>query len=117
MNIKRIELKEDTQIRNWVVPAGFVSDGCTFPGILKLFKGMMKTDEYYLGCVLHDFLRRYAIVSVEEADAELKRYIRDDLGDHFRAQIYWLFVKFGRALYTKIYQLPPEWEKYRKPII
>ncbi len=116
VKITRIELTEDIQVRNWIIPAGFTSDGCTFPGPLRFFKAFMKTDKYYLGCVLHDFLRRYAIVSVPEADAELKRYIRDDMGDHFRAQIYWLFVKFSRSFFTKTIELPKQWEKYRKPV-
>jgi len=109
-------IKRDTRIGQWIIPAGFETDGCTFPGVLKYLKGIMKAKEYYLGCALHDFLRRYAIVPVPEVDKELKWYICDVNHDHIRAHLYWLAVKLMRLWFQRTQPLPAEWEKYRNPV-
>ena len=108
--------QQDTQIGQWIIPAGFQTDGCTFPGIFKYIKGIMKAKEYYIGCALHDFLRRYEIVPVPEADKELKRYIRDVKHDHIRAHLYWLVVKFMRPWFQHTQTLPVKWGQYRNPV-
>jgi len=108
--------KKDVKVRQWILPAGFQSDGCTFPGILKYLRGIMKADEYSLGCALHDFLRRYAVVSVPEADKELRQYIYEEKGDRIRSYLYWLAVKFIRNRYTSTLQLPTQWEQYRNKV-
>jgi len=91
------------------IPDGFArsSDGCTW-GPDKLFGIQMKP-----ACIYHDFLRRYGIVGVKEADRLFHRFLIH-LGVHRAiARFYWFVVKITRWYFKKVQPLPREWEGYR----
>jgi len=117
--MKDAKLLIDGQV--WSVPVEFIkmSDGCSFPSWMKKIPKLMKllrSQKYKSICHLHDFLLEYNIVQRQTADKLMKRWIRDEQGDHVRAQVYWLGAKLGRLRKTHaIRVLPAVWEQYRHP--
>lgn len=107
------DVLKDMHLLGWTVPAGFVSDGCTFPGPLHHIRRLMRADKYAEGCILHDWLRRYGLCRISQADRLLREYIGDVAGDPWMADIYYLAVKLARPWFSKSVPLPPQWEKFR----
>jgi hypothetical protein len=102
---KRV-LEKDLRVGNWTIPEGFVTDECTM------------APEFSVGdaCVLHDFLRRYRLVSTGDAD----RIFRDECrkrSNWLLANIYYYGVKILRPFFRQTFELPYEWSTYRYPQI
>jgi hypothetical protein len=97
------------EFEGWRVPTNFVSDGCT--GVSD-----GKANKYAPACVLHDFLRRHAIVSKRAADAIFYRNLLNLGAGRIRASLYWIGVRITAPFATRTYKLPPEWAEYAKPI-
>lgn len=99
----------------WVVPEGFVSDGCTCAPD-ELFGVDLRP-----ACEWHDWARRhlvhYGVMTVQEADKLFKAYLIRLGLPRWCAHLYWLGVKIGRPWFSRTYPVPrPEWLRYvRKP--
>jgi len=95
------------------IPRDMRSDGCTFPGPLQIFKGIMGASRYIQYCREHDFLRRYEIINWFKANLLLGRRIAGDGWEgKLRAPFYFLFTTVSYPLYSNTKRLPPEWKKY-----
>jgi hypothetical protein len=94
------------EFEGWRVPTNFVSDGCT----------LAKDGRWSDACIMHDFLRRHAIVSKREADAIFYRHLLHLGAGRIRAALYWIGVRITAPFATRTYKLPPEWAEYAKPI-
>jgi len=102
-------LRNDITVGRWTIPKGFVSDRCTWA-----------PDRWFgidlsPACILHDFLRRYAIVSVREADRELHAQLLALGAPRWLARFYWFAVKVTRPWFRRTQTLPWAWRSYRFP--
>jgi len=105
----RKRLSQNVTIGRWTIPEGFVSDGCTWA-----------PDRWFgvdlsPACLLHDFLRRYAIVTVREADRELHAQLIELGAPRWLARFYWFVVKITRPWFRRTEALPRKWRAYRLP--
>lgn len=48
------EMLEDIPVNGFVIPVGFVSDGCSSPR--KMWSVFPPVQDYFISCVLHDYL-------------------------------------------------------------
>lgn len=95
------------------IPPDMPSDGCTFPGILKVFRKLLGADRYKEYCREHDFLRRYGIIKWYKANWLLaKRIASSNIVGILRSPIYFIFTTVTYPFYSKTQPLPKEWEGY-----
>lgn len=94
----------------WRVPDNFRSDGCTFAPDRWFGKDLTPA------CRLHDFLRLYDLVPVEEADRIFYHKLLELGAPRLLARIYWVGVKLLRPFREKPQKLPLWWEQYRRPL-
>ena len=95
------------------VPPDMKSDGCSFPGILKLFKKLLGADKYKDYCVEHDFLRRYDVIDWFDANKLLaKRIAGEGLAGKLRCLFYLLFTTISYPWYSGTERLPDEYREY-----
>lgn len=109
-------LQHDMIVADYVIPAGFKTDGCTMCGFLKW---LLRANRFYDLCVLHDFMRRhlvhYDLVTVKHADEYFKQQIRKR-SSYLYARIYWIGVRLGRNIYTQTQPFPDDgWLDYAFP--
>lgn len=95
------------------IPPDLESDGCTFPGILKIFRGVMNANRNKEYCREHDFLRRYRIINPIQANWLLFRRVwSSSWVGKLQAPFYFFFTTVSYPLYSGISQLPSEWIEY-----
>ena len=95
------------------VPLGFKSDGCTFPGILNIFKQVMGADKYHYDCLEHDFLRRYEVVHWFKSNVILATRISNHhIAGMIRAPFYLFFTTISYPAYNKTERLPDKWRHH-----
>ena len=97
------------------IPENMKSDGCSFPGPLKLFKSIMGASKYKEYCREHDFLRRYGVINWFKANLLLGRRIANDgLKGKIRAPFYVIFTTISYPFYGSGDNdyIEPGWEKY-----
>lgn len=95
------------------VPQNFISDGCTFPGILKILKGPLGAKHYHEYCREHDFLRRHGVIHWFKANKLLgKRIASTHFVGKLRAPFYVLFTTISYPWYKETQPLPKEWQPY-----
>lgn len=103
--------------KGWAVPTDFNCDGCSIPQPLHSMLRAERWDD--TGCRLHDFHRRYRIVSRKEADRILRDFILEQ-DDSWNYKVFaWLgyfIVRVARFWIKGTYILPKHWEIYKKPI-
>jgi hypothetical protein len=95
-----------TMFEGWRAPPDFVSDGCTFLRD-RIFHVDIKD-----ACRLHDFLRRYRIVSAARADAILRRHWIALGVPSWAAWPLWALVRAGSLWFTRTQPLPARWAEY-----
>ena len=110
MSLATQELPAIVVFNGWRVPPGFKSDGCTWA-----------PDEWFgtdlkPACILHDFLRRYALVTVQDADRIFHRYLIALGAPRWLARFYWFVVKITRWRFKHTEKLPYDWSEYRTPV-
>ena len=106
-------MKRSVVFEGWRTPSDFKSDGCTMaPDRWLTLKGWVHLGD---ACVLHDFLRNYALTSVKEADAIFRRHLISLGAPLYMAWLYWIMVKKARPYFTRTFILPYKWEEYRTP--
>lgn len=95
------------------VPPDFISDGCTFAGILKLFKGILGSSRYHMYCIEHDFLRRHNVINWFKSNILLaKRIASHGLVGKLRAPFYLIATTITYPFYSKTQPLPAKWQEY-----
>jgi len=108
-----MSIKKSVSFEGWTTPPDFISDGCSFaPDRWLTLRGWVKLTD---ACILHDFLRIYALVTTKEADKILRRHLISIGAPLYLAWIYWVVVKKARRYFNKTYELPYRWNKYKKP--
>lgn len=108
-------MNDQVNFEGWRVPPDFKSDGCTFPGPLALFKGVMQAAEYKPACILHDWHRNHVTfygMTMAEADAIFRRYLKHMGAPSWKATIYWGATKLGRVFYRNSSPVPERWMYY-----
>lgn len=91
-------LLSDLRVGDWIIPAGFQTDECTWAPELDIGDA----------CILHDFLRRYAIVTVGTADRIFRHEIQKR-GHPVLAWVYWWGVKLMRPWFRQTREFPYKW--------
>ena len=97
------------------IPATFKSDGCTFPGIVGIFKWMLGAKHYKEFCYEHDFLLRHGVIHWHKANVLLaKRIWNEHAAGKWRAPFYYLFTTIAHPFYGSgdDDHIEPGWEKY-----
>jgi len=97
------------------IPSSFKSDGCTFPGILKIFSRLLGASKYKEYCREHDFLRRHGVINWFKSNLLLgKRIASDGIKGKLRAPFYVLFTTISYPFYGSGDDdyIEPEWEEY-----
>ncbi len=89
----------------WRVPPGFVSDGCT----------LAPDFGWSNACVMHDFMRRHAVVSTREADSIFRRHMVALGAPRLVAFLYWLMVRVTGPFFGATKPLPAGWAEYAVP--
>lgn len=108
----------DIIYKGWAVPKSFKDDGCSIPQPLHKWLRADRWDSS--GCRLHDFHRRYLIVSRKEADRILRDFILEqDESWNYKvfAWIGYYVVRVARFWIKNKIPLPVEWEPFTRPII
>lgn len=91
-------------------PPEMESDGCT---MCKLCGKLLGAERYRPVCKEHDFLRRYAVVSVLRANYILGyRLWQHGLIGKLRAPLYFLATTITWPFYRETENLPAAWEQY-----
>jgi len=67
-------------------------------------------------CILHDFLRLYAIVTPNEADRVFRRHLIHIGAPRYMAWFYWYGLRHTRKYFTRTEELPVQWEDYAKKV-
>jgi hypothetical protein len=101
--------------KSWAVPDEFYSDGCTIPSLVKK---AMNEENFVNGCRLHDYLRRYALVSVSEGDRIFRDYIYDykpSVRYYFISRGVYYALKVSRPWFSKTEKIPPKYYLFRFP--
>ncbi len=109
-----MKYKRSVTFEGWTTPPDFESDGCTLaPDRWWTFRrGWVDLTD---ACILHDFLRNYALVPMREADSRFRRHLISVGAPRYMAWVYWFAVKKTKSIFTKTYMLPIRWDKYSKP--
>lgn len=97
------------------VPQNMPSDGCTFPGLLKIFKPLLGSDRYHEYCREHDFLRRYDVINWHTSNILLaKRIARCHAIGWVRAPFYYFFTTVSYPFYSDTLHLPTEYREHEE---
>ena len=95
------------------VPTEFKSDGCTFPGILKILSKPLGADRYREYCREHDFLRRHDVIHWFKANWLLARRIAaTHPAGWVRAPFYLIFTTISYPFYDNTTEIPSKWLEY-----
>lgn len=98
------------QFDGWRVPDDFISDGCTLAR-----DG--RRNRYRPACVLHDFLRRHAIVPASDADEILRRHMLALGASRVLAWVYWLGARVTAKIFPRTQPLPLRWVSFQKRVV
>ncbi len=91
------------EFEGWRVPPGFKCDGCT--GVPdRLFSIDLEP-----ACILHDFMRRHAIVPAAEADKLFRRHMIALGAPAWLARLFWLVIKVARPWFYYTEPVPTKW--------
>lgn len=107
----------DVIYKGWAVPKRFKCDGCSIPQPLHKWFRAERWDN--TGCRLHDFHRRYLIVSRKEADRILRDFVleQDDSWNYkVVAWMGYIIVRIARYWIKNTLVLPYYWRKFKYPI-
>ena len=95
------------------LPPDLLSDGCSFIGPLKLFKGILDADKYTPYCREHDFLIRYRPVHWFKANTLLgKRIVAHGMPGILQAPFYFAFTTIYHPMFGDVHDMPEAYKEY-----
>lgn len=97
------------EVRGFVVPRGFVWDGCSIPGIVRGVIGTPYDGPQRDAGLLHDYLYETWKVTRKDADELFYRQLLDDGASRAKAYLMWSAVRLFAAGH---YKQSSDWPKF-----